>query len=611
MNSSKFREDINGLRAIAVLSVVIFHFSKDKLPGGFAGVDVFFVISGFLMTSIIFRGLENNSFSIIKFLKARAVRIIPALLFTISLLLIIGFFIFGPVIYQSIGKHSFGSLLFLSNIMYRGESGYFDVASQGKFLLHTWSLSVEWQFYMLYPIALSVMGKLVSLKTIKRLMILGVVLSFLLSVVITIYRPSSAYFMIYSRAWEMILGGLAFAYPLRLSEDKKRVCEASGLLLIILSVIFMSEDVSWPGYMAAVPVIGAYLCILANNQKTFLSNVALQKIGLWSYSIYLIHWPVIVFMKKMNLNINFALYSLIVISLSVISYKFIEKNRNYGKGLAVYFTVLCVISYLVSINGAAFRLSTKDYGLTLEQFRSKYEGHSGLPATEDVMFINGSKEDFDYILVGDSHARHLFYYLVNSNIKVASWATDSCKSTKHFFSKISYSFKLEQRCKNRYDKIVDFINSNPGKKVIWAAAWRDGTIGASRSGGDYENNIVSELPYFLDDIRGSRSDIYIIGDTQGSDNVMYECLSNRSSIVGDKLSGCPEKQQFKHSDTEDRLKKLAEESGRFSYISAADALCKNGYCSIIKDGMPVYTDTQHLTKNSSQIVGSYIFRKIK
>ncbi|HCR4033766.1 TPA: acyltransferase, partial [Morganella morganii] len=154
MQKTYFRKDINGLRALAVLSVVIFHFNRDYLPGGFIGVDIFFVISGFLMTSIIFRGLLNNNFSYTQFLYSRVKRIIPALMCIISILILFGFLFLEPMSYLSLGKHSFYSLLFSSNIVYWLESGYFDVNSNNKFLLHTWSLSVEWQFYMIYPLVL-------------------------------------------------------------------------------------------------------------------------------------------------------------------------------------------------------------------------------------------------------------------------------------------------------------------------------------------------------------------------------------------------------------------------------------------------------------------------
>ena len=153
MQNNSFRQDINGLRAIAVIAVVLFHFNASWMPGGFAGVDVFFVISGFLMTGIIFRGIEQENFSILKFYVARANRIIPALAVLCLVLLVFGWFYLTPLDYKALGKHAASSVAFLSNIIYWRESGYFDAASHEKWLLHTWSLSVEWQFYILYPLS--------------------------------------------------------------------------------------------------------------------------------------------------------------------------------------------------------------------------------------------------------------------------------------------------------------------------------------------------------------------------------------------------------------------------------------------------------------------------
>lgn len=183
--SQTFRHDINGLRAIAVIAVVLFHFNPSWVPGGFAGVDVFFVISGFLMTGIIFRGLEQNNFSILKFYVARANRIIPALAVLCSVLLVVGWFYLTPLEYKALGKHAASSITFLSNITYWREAGYFDTSSHEKWLLHTWSLSVEWQFYIIYPIILVLLSKLFSIKTIKSILLAGTILGFIFCVVAT------------------------------------------------------------------------------------------------------------------------------------------------------------------------------------------------------------------------------------------------------------------------------------------------------------------------------------------------------------------------------------------------------------------------------------------
>jgi len=173
-----FRQDINGLRAIAVLAVILFHFNPAWLPGGFAGVDVFFVISGYLMTSIIYRGLSNDNLSVLQFYLARGRRIIPALLAPCLLLLVLGWFVFLPLDYAALGKHVAASVSFVSNMVYWKESSYFAAGAHEKWLLHTWSLSVEWQFYLLYPLCLLVLKRWFGLKSLRWLLLAGSVLGY-------------------------------------------------------------------------------------------------------------------------------------------------------------------------------------------------------------------------------------------------------------------------------------------------------------------------------------------------------------------------------------------------------------------------------------------------
>ncbi|WP_122036426.1 acyltransferase family protein [Aliivibrio sp. EL58] len=323
-----FRYDINGLRAIAVIAVVLFHFNPVWVPGGFAGVDVFFVISGFLMTGIIFRGLENNNFNLFKFYMARANRIIPALAVLCLILLVFGWFYFSPSDYKALGKHVTSSMVFLSNIIYWRESGYFDAASYNKWLLHTWSLSVEWQFYIIYPIALIVLKRFLSLKHLKELIVIGTILGFIFSVVATIKWPSPAYYLLPTRAWEMMMGGVAFLYPWNLSEKKSKLIEFVGLVLILSSYVFVSSNVPWPGHFAIIPVLGSYLMIVANQQSSIITNnVIFQYLGKWSYSIYLWHWPIVVFGYYYNLQYWFFVGIPLSIFLGYFSYNVIEKNK--------------------------------------------------------------------------------------------------------------------------------------------------------------------------------------------------------------------------------------------------------------------------------------------
>lgn len=302
-NTRSFRHDINGLRAWAVIAVVLFHFGIPGFNGGFVGVDVFFVISGFLMTKIIVTGLVGGNFSIGKFYLARAVRIIPALLALCITLLLLGWFWLPTPDYMQLSQHSLSAILFLSNMKFWKETGYFDTASHEKWLLHTWSLSVEWQFYIILPIALLIAFKLLGKNGLKIAIILGIIVSFLLSIFIAKIAPSADFFLIPTRAWEMLAGGFVWwtTNGRELPNATRKLSEALGLACIIASVALFDAGMLWPSYYAALPVIGAMLVLAAARQKSiFTSNILAERIGTSSYSIYLWHWPIAVLLIYTN-----------------------------------------------------------------------------------------------------------------------------------------------------------------------------------------------------------------------------------------------------------------------------------------------------------------------
>ena len=236
MGVNSFRAEINGLRAIAVISVVLFHFGVTGFSGGFVGVDIFFVISGFLMTSIVIRGLDKNNFNIVDFYLARARRIIPALFFLIIVLLVIGWFYLSPDDYFNLAKEADRSLWFLSNNYFFKKSDYFDPDSHERLLLHTWSLSVEWQFYILYPFLLLCISKY-SIRLIPKIIFVFFISSFSYSVFKSYTDPKYAFYMLPSRAWEMFLGGLVYyaivydRYPV-----KKDWCGFLGIIFVVISI---------------------------------------------------------------------------------------------------------------------------------------------------------------------------------------------------------------------------------------------------------------------------------------------------------------------------------------------------------------------------------------
>jgi peptidoglycan/LPS O-acetylase OafA/YrhL len=208
---ANFRSDINGLRAWAVVAVVFYHFGIPGFGGGFVGVDVFFVISGFLMTGIVIRGLERDDLSLFGFYMARARRIVPALVGLCAVLLGLGWLLLLPPDYQMLATHSAYSLAFLSNVEFWLEAGYFDSASHEKWLLHTWSLSVEWQFYLILPVVLWVVWRIRPGRTMQMWAVgLTLLASSAASIWTTSTQPSAAFYLLHTRAWEMLGGGLVF-----------------------------------------------------------------------------------------------------------------------------------------------------------------------------------------------------------------------------------------------------------------------------------------------------------------------------------------------------------------------------------------------------------------
>lgn len=446
----QFRKDLNGLRAIAVIAVVLFHFNPSWMPGGFAGVDVFFVISGFLMTGIIFKGLEAHNFSTLKFYVARANRIIPALFVLCLTLLVLGALFLSPEEYKSLGSHAGGSVGFLSNFLYWRESGYFDASSKEKWLLHTWSLSVEWQFYILYPVLLVVMRKILSLQTMKVSIVIGTLIGFIFCAITTPLWPDASYYLLPMRAWELMIGGVAYLYPLELKEKRKKALELTGVIFIIASYLFISEDVKWPGYLAIFPVLGAVFIILSQRSDSFITcNDVFQKIGKWSYSIYLWHWPLVVGLYYFSLN-EIYIYPALVITLvfGFLSHRYIEGLRfrvnfntlgSYVKCKPIYMTLfIATLGSIIFLQKGFVEFAPNEYKEVVRKIApSPYRDkcHIYQYQTPELACEYFNNTNVTWAVLGDSHATEIAYALAE-NLKLNG------VGLKHFtFSGCSPAFK--------------------------------------------------------------------------------------------------------------------------------------------------------------------------
>src|SRR5476649_1669486 len=299
--SSPNRPDIDGLRAVAVLIVVGFHACPQFDPSGFIGVDIFFVISGYLISTIVLRQLSAGRFSFLDFYGRRARRLLPALLAVLVACLVAGWLLLLPREFKEFGRHVAAAAAFVPNIMLWHESGYFDTSASAKPLLHLWSLGIEEQFYLLWPLLLVAIprgkGRMLALTALLA------VISFAYSVYATDHQPVAAFFSPMSRWWELMLGGLLAQFTRKrpsLGHCRDNVASLAGTLLIAATLLLLDSEEGFPGWWALPPAAGTFLLLLAGSRawvNRLLSNRLLVGCGLISYPLYLWHWPILTFAR--------------------------------------------------------------------------------------------------------------------------------------------------------------------------------------------------------------------------------------------------------------------------------------------------------------------------
>lgn len=417
VNKAPFRADINGLRAWAVVAVVLYHFAIPGLGGGFVGVDVFFVISGFLMAGIVVGGLKRQRFSLADFYLARARRILPALLVLVAAVLVAGWWLLIPSDYQVLGRHARESVLFTANLQYLSESGYFDAISHEKWLLHTWSLAVEWQFYLLYPLALLLLHRFnMGWRALLMAHVAGLLLSLGLGVWWTIGQPDKAFYLLAPRAWELLLGGCVFLVAQRWKPTAQlaRGLELAGLLAIVFSVTQLKAGASWPGAWALIPTLGTAAVLLACRESLWTNSRLAQWLGTRSYSIYLWHWPLVaglVYFGQQQLWYWVVAGLLLSVLLGDFSYRFVEvpssrwlvtRSRWAGFGwLLLMLLLVALAAQAVRRSGFPERLPDALAQIEEQRHNKNPRQDECLKADAHCVFGGGR---IRALVVGDSHA---------------------------------------------------------------------------------------------------------------------------------------------------------------------------------------------------------------
>jgi len=639
--SLEFRKDINGLRAIAVIAVMIFHFFPALLPGGFAGVDVFFVISGFLMTKIIFSGLESNSFSFRSFYLARFRRILPALAMVCFCLLIFGWLYLTPMDYKLLSRHIASSISFISNIVYWKESGYFDASSNEKWLLHTWSLSVEWQFYLIYPLILVALKKVTPIENIKFILLGITVIGFIYCVISTYLWPAAAYYFLPTRAWEMLAGGIAYLYPIRLNKKNKSYVEFIGLSFILLSYTLISEDDMWPGYLSLLPVLGTFLILQSQNNNSLITgNYIFQKLGAWSYSIYLWHWPLVVLINYLSLDSRYGvLFIVLSILFGYLSFSIIEQKKlNFSyriKGINLKKTGINTLAILIFSSIIIFyqgfeRRMNDDVKLIAEQAQGNQRGKECRKSADgEITECVYGKGSLGAIVIGDSHAMAMAKSIGDnaalSGNSILDWSISGCNTVEGLF-RVKHG-KIDRSCTTAISSmLLEARNKYQGIPIIIINRTSQNLYGKN------EEHYESLPNRFIDKVFEERSDEYRKSISRGMVNTACKLAENSPVYI---LRPIPELKQHvpnimarsmlvHHTSTRVKLArseyverqrlafitqdKMASSCG-VKVIDPISYFCDDEFCYGDKNGIPMYRDDDHLSKFGADII-SNIFAPI-
>ncbi len=436
------------MRAIAVLIVVVFHAFPDFLSGGFVGVDVFFVISGYLITGLVLRDLRDQSFSLRHFYARRVRRIFPALSLVLGFGLLAGWLCLNFIEYKQLAKHTGSSAVFLTNFMLLREAGYFDNAADTKPMLHLWSLEIEEQFYLLWPLLLLLFKRIPrwSLQVLLLLMASSIGYSFWL-----VFKGDLArdFYSPLSRSWELLLGAslaIALMNNPRLARAWRNPAGWWGLALILGAAVFFDKDMAFPGFWAFIPVTGAALVLLAGMNSSlnsvWLASRPLVAIGLISYPLYLWHWPLLSFARILasqtpSPEVRLGLVALGFV-LAYLTYRFVEQPIRRGQGypravlwLSAWMVAVLLMSHAINrLDGLKFRhhgmLNADPSTLVVGAERGTLTPSCTLPSQQQHLvmwcFQDGKIQPPTHVLLGDSKGEALVYSLIRSSDAMKSWA---------------------------------------------------------------------------------------------------------------------------------------------------------------------------------------------
>lgn len=637
----KYRSEIDGLRAVAVIPVILFHAGFSTFSGGFVGVDVFFVISGYLITTIILTKMELGTFSLVEFYERRARRILPALFLIMLVSLPFAWLWLTPSDIKDFSRSLVAVSTFSSNILFSRESGYWDTASELKPLLHTWSLAVEEQYYILFPLFLMLMWRY------RKRWILG---AFMLIAGISLamaqwganHKPSATFYLLQTRGWELAIGAsIAFYFlyrkqAIRTLLSHKLIDEVLGLLgflMIGYGVFVFDETIPFPSFYALVPTIGTGLIILFSSSQTMtgrlLSSKPLVSIGLISYSAYLWHQPLLAFARHRTLAepsaLTYAILAFLSLPLAYLSWRYVErpfrqKDTISGTKVFIFATVGSIFFIAIGIAGhktdGFFELivnkSQKAVFLTTSPSPKRTECHTDgtnyrKPDEACEYHFQGSS----WATFGDSHTVELAYAL-------AELLHDSNNGVRHFsFSGCVPSYRQssqEPGCVSWTNEAINHIsNDSTIKNVVVSYRIHAALFGGHESvypeipnkkNEDQRNRIWTSYIQTLKRFLKTKKNVFLVLQAPEAPKSVGELImreKNPVDIKGVSVDWWRKRSQFVRN-------RLNEIPNGVKIINPEELFCDFQYCYVVKNSTSLYFDDNHLSVEGAKIVANEILR---
>ncbi len=615
--SRAYRPEIDGLRTVAILPVLLFHAGVSGLPGGFVGVDVFFVISGFLITGIIAREVDEQRFSIVRFYERRIRRILPALVAVMVAVLAGAAWLYFPGDFRMVPRSVIAALLSGSNILFWSEAGYFDAAAHSKPMLHTWSLAVEEQFYIVFPLLLILLHRY-GARSLLHVLAAIFVGSLALCIVLTRTHPEFAFYLLPTRAWELMAGALLAvgAVPAVTDRRAREVVAVAGLAAIGWAVVAFTPATAFPGAAALLPVLGAAALIHAAEGTAVGRLLSLRPVvfvGQISYSLYLWHWPVIVFAEyatDRRLTGGWTVAAIAVsFVLAALSWRTVERPFRNSQWVpqARLFKLAGVAAasiVVVSIAGVAARgwpqrfapevlaldAASKGVSPRRDACHRQQDDPPGIPPCRF-----GADVPPAALLWGDSHGVEMSYALGElARVRGQSLVSETTSDCTPVLGLVS----LGDACAARNREVVSYLDAHPGIRTLFIVGFWANPANQRRPG------LPQALAATIARLRTGGRTVVLLG--------------------GVPMQAWPVPRHLAHLEQRGVLSEpdgvtLAEHTAMTRYLAPtlaglradgvtvvepSDLLCRSGRCDVYRGGQVLYFDRHHLSVAGARIVAA-------